>query len=44
MKNPGIHGDTLTIEPVDPSLYFAEMDPPTEILTIDLTAFDAVRI
>jgi hypothetical protein len=37
-------GDTLTIGPVDASLYFTEMDPPIKILTIDLTAFDAVRI
>ena len=35
--------DTLTFEPVDASLYFALMDPPIEILTIDLTAIDEVR-
>jgi hypothetical protein len=36
--------DSLTVDPVDASLNFTEMDPHIEYLAINLTAFDEVRI
>jgi hypothetical protein len=36
--------DSLTVLPVDASIYFDQIDPPLEYLTIDMMAFDEVRL